>query len=62
MSCELCDQETGERIAYYRWGTANVGMLGCDKHLREIFEVLTTAQAQKRAVVNDEAGQEAPHD
>ena len=46
MSCEDCDKrhDGSEGVAYYRWGIANVGMLGCDKHLREIFDALNEAQ------------------
>jgi len=53
MSCELCDQETGERIAYYRWKTANVGMIGCPQHLREIFDALSKAQAAVQEITKD---------
>jgi hypothetical protein len=35
-----CEKETGERIAYIRWGTANIGLIGCQKHLKEIIEYL----------------------
>ena len=46
MSCEQCDNEfdDNKKIAFYRWGKANVGFIGCDEHLREIFDVLSQYQ------------------
>jgi hypothetical protein len=46
MSCEECEkaQEDSRLVAYYRWKNANVAMIGCDKHLREIFDALKAAQ------------------
>ncbi|MHA1381433.1 MAG: hypothetical protein ACTSRG_23950 [Candidatus Helarchaeota archaeon] len=32
--------ERSERVAYYRWKNANVGLLGCSKHVAEIMDVL----------------------
>ncbi len=48
MSCENCEKENGngEGIAYYRWKNANIGMMGCNKHLREIFKVLNENQEE----------------
>jgi len=41
MSCDECDQAEEEgSIAYFRWGKANVGFIGCPKHIKEIFNVL----------------------
>ena len=41
MSCEKCGkaQEKG-RIAYFRWKNANIALLGCEEHLREVIEWL----------------------
>ncbi len=48
MSCEECEKRQNEPgVAYYRWGKANVGMIGCDKHLREIFDVLSKYQRKQ---------------
>lgn len=54
MSCEECDKmnEGQKGIAYYRWKTANIGMLGCPTHLKEIFEVLNQAQKTNKKVGN----------
>lgn len=45
MSCEKCEekQESG-MVAYYRWKTANIAMIGCEFHLREVFDVLNGHQ------------------
>ena len=42
MSCKDCDEETEklDKIAYFRWGNANVGLVGCSKHLKEAIDVL----------------------
>lgn len=46
MGCENCEKEDGSQIAYYRWGRANIGMIGCKEHLREIFDVLSKHQKE----------------
>ena len=50
MSCEECEKYTEEmdRIAYYRWKTANIGLVGCPTHLREIMDVLNDFQAKEK--------------
>ena len=47
MSCKDCEksQETG-LVAYYRWKTANIGVTGCEKHIREVFDVLNREQKE----------------
>lgn len=47
MSCEECDKtnEGQKGIAYYRWKIANVGVMGCKKHLKEIFDALNKIQS-----------------
>ena len=48
MSCDNCDKfEEKGKIAYYRWGTANIGMIGCEKHLLEIFDALNEVQSEE---------------
>ena len=48
MSCEECDKfNEGQRgVAYYRWKTGNIGLMGCPKHLKEIMEVLNKYQTK----------------
>jgi len=49
MSCEECElRQNDTPIAYYRWDVANIAMKGCDKHLREIFDVLNLFQNASR--------------
>jgi hypothetical protein len=45
MSCDDCEefQKTGD-VYYFRWGVANIGIICCDKHFREIRDVLIKAQ------------------
>ncbi len=44
MSCKECEKaQESEMVAYYRWGTANIGLIGCDTHLKEIIEYLNKA-------------------
>jgi hypothetical protein len=38
MTCNDCDGK--QVIAYYRWGTANIGIMACEKHVTEVLNVL----------------------
>ena len=41
MGCEDCDKFEAEgKVYYYRWGTANIGIIACEKHFKEIREKL----------------------
>ena len=46
MSCEECDKETTKAInplvgvAYYRWKNANIAIIGCKQHIKEVIEFL----------------------
>ena len=48
MSCEACElaqkraMEEGH-VSFYRWKNANVMMVGCDEHLKEIYDTLSKA-------------------
>ena len=54
MSCPACDLAHDEGgVAYYRWKHANIGMKGCDQHLREVFDALSHAQDALRATTNE---------
>lgn len=46
MTCKECEkfQEEGNKIYFYRWKIANVGLLGCEQHAGEIIEVLNKYQ------------------
>jgi hypothetical protein len=45
MGCESCEKtEALGMVAYYRWGKANIGIIACPKHAKEIIEALNKAQ------------------
>lgn len=46
MSCENCEEQP-IRGAYYRWKNANVEIVACEKHWKEIREALNNAQKEK---------------
>ena len=46
MTCNDC--ETTPRTTYFRWGTTNLGLCACDKHLKEVMDVLRTAQKRRK--------------
>ena len=45
MACANCDKaaEAGE-VYWYRWGAANIGIIGCRKDVREVMDALRKAQ------------------
>lgn len=46
MSCEECELAQSEgMVAPYRWGIANVDVVGCRTHVKEIFDVLNARQS-----------------
>ena len=55
MSCPECEKfiEESKGCYPYRWGIANVELLGCQKHVDEIFNVLTEYQKDKRRKENE---------
>ena len=50
MSCEDCErfekehQQTG-RTYYYRWKNANIGLIGCEKHIKEVIDWLNKKES-----------------
>ena len=52
MSCKDCDEynEGQKGVAYYRWGTANIGLMGCPKHIKEVLDALNKAQTQSSGI------------
>ncbi len=50
MGCEDCDErnEGQKGVVYYRWKTANIGLMGCSKHLKEVIEALNKAQEEAK--------------
>lgn len=55
MGCKACGEafEQGQ-VAPFRWGAANIGIVGCREHVTEVLDVLREAQAAQRR--QDEAG------
>jgi len=49
VGCDECDKANREgRVAYYRWGKANIGLIGCKKHVLEVIEALDKIQSLRR--------------
>jgi len=45
MSCEKCEEaDKAGMIAWFRWKYANIGLIGCNEHLKEVMDVLRAAQ------------------
>jgi hypothetical protein len=41
MGCQDCDKFQQEgKVFYYRFGTANIGIIACERHFREVRELL----------------------
>lgn len=42
MTCKECEKidEKKELIYYFRWGIANIGIIACEQHAKEIIKVL----------------------
>ncbi len=49
MSCNDCrDAQNEGMVAPYRFGIANIDVIGCRKHVKEVFDVLNVHQGQPR--------------
>lgn len=56
MSCSRCEErQAGETSAWFRWGTANIEIRGCDDHLRTMFEWLRIGTDPERQRLLDAA-------
>ena len=44
MSCKTCEENPV--TTYYRWKNANIGLIGCKEHLREIIQALNLVQVR----------------
>lgn len=59
MSCDACAanaKDPGRGQFFYRWGAANVEIVACPEHVREIMGALNVAQAQGRSRLSAESG------
>jgi len=46
MGCEECEKfQKTNKTAYVRWKNANIEVRACEKHLRELFELIKTEQS-----------------
>ncbi len=50
MGCKECEKynEGQKGVAYYRWKNANIGLLGCPEHIKEVIEKLNKLQEKKQ--------------
>ncbi len=57
MSCNDCKQAQNEgMVAPYRFGIANIDVIGCRKHVKEMFDVLNVHQGQPSGGVDTKYG------
>lgn len=49
MSCENCEKQ--KDIAYVRIDKANVGVIGCDEHLRKMFGAIFGTDYSNRPII-----------
>ena len=48
MSCKDCDKfQRGTGTSYFRWGTANIEVRACMKHLEEVYTALRAALSKE---------------
>lgn len=55
MSCKDCEkaQQETDKVAYFRWGSADIVLLGCKKHLLEITVTLNAHQEIPGCIPSD---------
>jgi hypothetical protein len=45
MSCKECEEASDDKLVYpYRFGRANVGIVACQEHAKEVIHALDFAQ------------------
>lgn len=49
MGCTMCEkaQEDGHKHYYYRWSLTDILVIGCEVHVKEVFDVLNAYQQNK---------------
>ena len=57
MACDNCEkiQDDNQKVAYYRWGRANIGLIGCDEHLRSLIKFLNVSIEKAEADEDEQA-------
>ena len=50
MGCAECEyaQSRGTSLYYYRWGVANILIVGCPLHVKQVMDALNGVQSGKR--------------
>ena len=57
MSCQDCKEAQNQgMVAPYRFGIANIDVLGCRKHVKEVFDILNVHQGQPSGGVDTKYG------
>lgn len=44
MACKACEAVRDKGVYPYRWKNANILVIGCHEHVKEVFNVLRQAQ------------------
>lgn len=48
MSCQDCnDLQESTVTSYFRWGTANIEVRACSRHLKEVYAALRAAVSKE---------------
>ena len=51
MSCKVCEVSQSylpNAMYYYRWKNANIAIMGCKEHVREVMDALNRVQGEKK--------------
>lgn len=50
MSCEYCEivQNNHWKGYFYRWKNANIAIMGCKEHVKEVMAALNKVQGEKK--------------
>ena len=51
MSCEDCELSQTylpTAMYFYRWKNANIAIMGCKEHVREVMDALNRVQGEKK--------------
>ena len=56
MGCERCDKFSEDgAVFWYRWKAANIGIIACEEHAKEIIDALNEIQKTLNQVNSDAA-------
>jgi hypothetical protein len=62
MSCEDCDQAQERELFFggayfYRWGRANIKIVACKAHAKEVMDALNKVQGENNLEFIEESGE-----